>query len=169
MHQSFSIRSESAEDIPGIRAVVCAAFKRPNEADLVDALRRSGSLCFSAVAVIDDPIVGHAGFSPVTIDGRYQALALGPLAVEPNFQGQGIGSALVKWSLEECRHLGHQLVIVLGEPAYYRRFGFRSASNFGINCPFTVRPGAFMALELSPGAAKNCPGTVSYRPEFQLV
>jgi putative acetyltransferase len=169
VHQTPSIRKESAEDILGIRLVVHAAFKRPGEADLVDGLRRSGALTFSAVAVIGSRIVGHVAFSPVTIDGRHPALALAPVAVAPELQRQGIGSALIRWSLEECRRLGHRVVIVLGEPAYYHRLGFTSASDFGIECPFPVPPGAFMVLELSPGAAHDCRGTVCYRPEFELV
>lgn len=169
MHPTPSIRNESAEDILGIRAVVHAAFKRPSEADLVDGLRRSGALTFSAVAVIGSRIVGHVAFSPVIIDGRHPALALAPVAVAPELQRQGIGSALIRWSLEECRRLRHRVVIVLGEQAYYHRLGFISASDFGIKCPFPVQPGAFMVLELSPGAAHDCHGTVCYRPEFELV
>lgn len=169
MHPIPSIRKESAEDISGIRTVVHAAFGRPGEADLVDGLRRSGALTFSAVAAIGSRIVGHVAFSPVTIDGRHSALALAPVAVAPDLQRQGIGSALIRWSLEQCRLLRHRVVIVLGEPGYYRRFGFTSASDFAIKCPFGVQPGAFMVLELSPGAAQNCHGTVCYRPEFELV
>ncbi len=164
-----SIRKESAEDIPDIRTIVHAAFRRPAEANLVDGLRRSGALTLSAVAVIGNRVVGHVAFSPVTIGGRHPALALAPVAVAPDLQRQGIGSSLIRWSLEECRRLGHGLVIVLGNPGYYRRFGFTSASDFGIECPFPVQPGAYMALELSPDAARNCPGIVRYQPEFDLV
>jgi len=166
------IRKESAGDIPGIRSVVESAFGRPGEADLVDALRRAGVLVLSAVATVDRRIVGHVAYSPVTIHGQESispALALAPVAVDPGFQKRGLGSALIRWSLAECRRMEHRRVIVLGEPAYYGRFGFTPASRFGIACPFPAPPEAFMVLELSPGAASPCRGTVRYRPEFDGV
>jgi putative acetyltransferase len=91
---------------------------------------------------------------------------MAPVAVAPDWQRQGIGSSLVRWSLEQCRQLGHAVVLVVGNPAYYSRFGFTTASPFGIDCPFSVPPEAFMVLELSPGAASGCRGMVCYRPEF---
>jgi putative acetyltransferase len=117
VHPSLTIHIETGEDIPRIRAVVQAAFGRAGEADLVDALRRSGVLMFSTVAVIGGRIVAHAAFSPVTIDGQRSALALAPVAVEPDWQRRGIGSALVQSGLDECRRSGHGVVIVLGAPA----------------------------------------------------
>jgi len=164
-----AIRPETNADIPEIHAVVRAAFGQPGEADLVDALRRSGALTLSVVAMIDGRIVGHIAFSPITIAGEQLALALAPMAVAPHCQRQGIGSALIQWALEECRRLEHKVIIVVGEPAYYGRFGFVPASPLGIECPFAVTPDAFMVLELSPGAAKACRGMISYRPEFDLV
>lgn len=169
MASTSTIRRETPEDIPGIRAVVEAAFRQPGEANLVDGLRRSNALTLSAVAVIGGGVVGHVAFSPITISGRESALALAPVAVAPDCQRQGIGTALIRWSLEECRQLGHRLVIVVGEPAYYRRFGFAPASPFDLECPFPVPPEAFMLLELSPGAAAGCHGVVHYQPEFNLV
>jgi putative acetyltransferase len=169
MHQTPTIRKETAEDIPSIRAVVHAAFGSAGEADLVEGLRRSGALTLSAVAVVASRVIGHVAFSPVTIGGPHLALALAPVAVAPDCQRQGIGSALIRWSLEECQRLGHGVVIVVGEPAYYPRFGFTPASPFGIQCPFPVPPEAFMVLELSPGAASGCRGMVRYRPEFESV
>lgn len=156
-----SIRKKCAEDISGIRKVI--------EADLVDGLQDSGALTFAAVAVIGSRIVGHLAFSPVTVAEQQPALALAPVAVMPDLQRQGIGAALIRWSLGECQRLGHGLVFALGEPAYYHRFGFTPASDFGIECPFAAPPGAFMLLELSPGAARNCQGRLRCRSEFELV
>ena len=138
------------------------------EAELVAALRRANALIVSAVAIVGSRIVGHVAFSPVTID-EHLALALAPVAVEPEFQRQGVGAALIRWGLDECRRSGHGIVVVLGEPAYYGRFGFTSASRFGINCPFPVPSEAFMLLELRSDAAAGRRGMVRYRHEFELV
>ena len=93
-------------------------------------------------------------------------MALAPVAVAPDCQRQGIGSALIWWSLNQCRELGHGVVIVVGAPFYYRRFGFVPAAEFGIECPFPVPSEAFMLLELVPGATREYRGMVRYRPEF---
>jgi putative acetyltransferase len=169
LHTQPTIRTETSEDIPEIRAVVRAAFGQPGEANLIDALRRSGALILSVVAVIDGRVVGHIAFSPLMVAGKPVALALAPMAVAPDSQRQGIGSALIRRALEECRRLGHKVIIVVGEPAYYRRFGFIPASPFGIECPFAVTPDAFMVLELSPGTARACRGMIRYGPEFDAV
>lgn len=169
MNPTPTVRKETVEDIPNIRAVVHAAFGTASEADLVDGLRRSGALTLSAVANIGSRVVGHVAFSPVTIGGLQPALALAPMAVAPDCQRQGIGSALIRWSLEECRQLGHGVVILVGEPAYYARFGFTPAAPLGIECPFPIPPEVFMVLELSPGAANGCSGMVRYHPEFGAV
>jgi len=165
----LTLRQETFDDISGIREVVCAAFGRAGEADLVDSLRRSGSLALSVVALVDDRIVGHVGFSQLVIGEKHEALALAPVAVVSNRQRQGIGTALVRWSLEECRRMGHRLVIVLGEPEYYGRFGFTPAATCGIESPFPAPSEAFMMLELVPDTARDVRGVVRYRPEFDAV
>jgi putative acetyltransferase len=152
--------------------VETAAFGRINEARLVDSLRSAGALTFSAVAEAESKVVGHAAFSPVKIEderGSFEALALAPVAVLPTWQRKGVGSALLKWSLDECRRLGHKLVIVVGHPEYYPRFGFVPATPGGIRCPFDVPSEAFMLLELQPGALAGRTGTIRYRPEFNDV
>lgn len=152
--------------------VETAAFGRINEARLVDSLRSAGALTFSAVAEAESKVVGHAAFSPVKIEderGSFEALALAPVAVLPTWQRKGVGSALLKWSLDECRRLGHKLVIVVGHPEYYPRFGFVPATPGGIRCPFDVPSEAFMLLELQPGALAGRTGTIKYRPEFNDV
>jgi putative acetyltransferase len=113
---TYTIRQETVEDVAGIQAVVQAAFGRLGESDLVDGLRRSGALIFPAVALDDNHVVGHVAFSAVTIGGSHQALALAPVAVAPDCQRLGIGSALIRWGLEKCCQLGHEVVIVLGDP-----------------------------------------------------
>ena len=165
----LAIRKETADDIPGIRTVVQASFGSVDEADLVDGLRASDALTLSTVAVVENRVVGHVAFSPVAIGGSNPALALAPVAVAPDCQRQGIGSTLIRWGLEKCLRSGHQVVIVLGEPAYYSRFGFVAASLFGIGCPFPVPSEAFMVLELSPRAANGYRGTVCYHSAFGSV
>jgi putative acetyltransferase len=171
MPDSVTIRPERAEDVTAIRAVNIAAFGRPGaetlEADIVDALRDHGKAILSLVAVLEDAIVGHVLFSPLTFEPPQPLLtgiALGPLAVVPAFQRQGIGSALVKAGLEECRLLGYGSVFLLGYPAYYSRFGFRPASAFDFRPPMLPRdPDAFQAIELRPGALDGVSGVAFER------
>lgn len=167
MGDGLLIRQETPKDTEGIRAVVEAAFGQPAEADLVDGLRRAGALTLSAVAAIGRRIVGHVAFSPITIGERSAALALAPVGVALDCQRQGIGTALIRWSLEECKRLKHGVIIVVGAPEYYHRFGFIPASAFGIQCPFSVPAEAFMILELSPDVAAGYTGMVHYHAEFQ--
>jgi putative acetyltransferase len=169
MHLAYLIRHERDDDIPGIRTVVHDAFEKSGEADLVDALRAANALTVSAVAVSAEKIIAHVGFSPITIGGKHEALALAPVSVAPAFQGRGVGKSMVHWALDECQRDGHEIVVVLGSPKYYGRFGFVPASSFGIECPFPVPSDHFMVLELTPDAARDCSGMVQYRPEFSHV
>ncbi|HEY4761134.1 MAG TPA: N-acetyltransferase [Thermoguttaceae bacterium] len=165
-------RKENEKDISAIHSLIKAAFGQKNEADLVDALRKAGALTLSAVAVQNCEIVGHIAFSPVTIessDKSFDALRLAPMAVRPDCQRQGIGTGLIRWSLDECRRMGHGVVIVLGHPEYYSRFGFTSAAARGIQCPFTVPSEAFMMIELLPDALGGHSGTIKYRPGFDMI
>jgi putative acetyltransferase len=165
----MQIQAEQPQDIAAIRQVHLAAFGQSGEADLVDRLRSQAST-FSFVAIESGQIIGHIFFSPVTIDGACSAdlfmLGLGPVAVLPAYQRQGVGSLLIQRSLADCARCGCQAVAVLGWPAYYPRFGFTSAKSFGLGCEYGVSDEAFMVLELVKGALAGCRGTVKYRPEF---
>lgn len=163
------IRKEIAEDISAIHAVNAAAFEREGEADLVDALRRDGLVTLSLVAEIDGEIVGHVLFCPVTVGGVHSVQSLGPVAVVPSHQKQGVGVALIERALEMLRDDGHEGVIVLGHPEYYPRFGFVPASRFGITCPFPAPDEAFMALELKPDGFAGKHGEVAYPAAFMDV
>src|SRR5436309_2380596 len=122
---ALQIRIEQPEDISGISVVNHEAFGRPNEAQLIDTLRADAALTLSLVALQNNEVVGHIAFSPMTIKNGavdIRAIGLGPLAVKPDCQGQGIGNALVKEGLAAIRSAGWGVVIVLGSPKYYGRF-----------------------------------------------
>jgi len=168
----ISIRRETSDDIEAIRHVNRAAFGRPHEAALVDALRAAGGLTLSLVAVDRRAVVGHVAFSPVTIESEcsvFAAVGLAPMAVLPALQRQGVGTELIRRGLEECRQLGQPIVVVLGHPDYYPRFGFEPAGRHGLRCSFDAPAEAFMVAELLAGALAGRRGIVRYRPEFDSV
>jgi putative acetyltransferase len=124
------------------------------------------------VAEVDGEVVGHLAFSPVTVQSgtkSFGGVGLGPVAVLPPFQGQGIGSRLIQRGLVMLCERGERAVFVLGHAEYYPRFGFRPSKYFGIGCEFPVPEEIFMALELQPGALDNVSGTIHYAPEFHDV
>lgn len=171
----MNIRAETESDIEAIRRVETAAFGRDSEANLVDHLRQNGGITLSLVAEQDGEIVGHVLFSPVTVErepGAFAALALGPVAVLPERQNQGIGSALIRAGLEQCRVKGYTLVFLIGHPTYYPRFGFRPAVPLGFDSvyvPDKTDHTHFMVAELDAGALAGKAGFVRYRPEFDGV
>ena len=166
------IRQERPEDTAAIRQVHEQAFGRPDEANLVDALRTRGKAVLSLVGVEGERIVGHILFSPVTIeadDRLVPAVGLGPMAVVPERQRRGIGSQLVNAGLEACRTAGCHYVIVLGHPTYYPRFGFVPASRYGITSEYAVPDEAFMVLAWHGGMLREGGGLARYQPEFYTV
>ena len=166
------IRAESKDDYAGVRRVNEMAFGRANEAGLVEALRPAANPQISLVAVLDDQIVGHIFFSPVSVESRdsaFAAFGLAPMAVLPEYQRRGIGARLIREGLEACQRLGHALVFVVGHSEYYPRFGFKPARQFGFNCEFDVPDEVFMVAELTPGAANGRSGMVRYLPQFRGV
>ncbi len=168
----LTIRRETPKDIDSIRYVNEQAFGQKEEAEIIDKLRKRDVVTLSLVAVQADQIVGHILFSPVSVeseDSSFEAITLAPMAVLPEYQRKGIGSQLVRVGLEECRRLGHEIVMVLGHPDYYPRFGFVPASTYGIKCKYDVPDEVFMALELRQGALSGRSGVVKYQPEFNEV
>lgn len=170
----ISIRPEKPEDFAAIYEVNIDAFGQANEARLVDDLRKSSAFVpeLSLVACEDDRIVGHILFSRITIEKEnrsFSALSLAPMAVSPGFQRQGIGSQLVREGLRRARSLGHRVVVVVGHPNYYPRFGFSSARAKGLEAPFSVPDEAFLVLELSDGALHDVSGIVKYPSAFDNV
>ena len=166
------VRCENRCDYQAIAKLYQVAFERESEANLVDSIRLSERYIpeLALVAELDGAVVGHILFSYIDILGQEtkQVLGLAPLAVQPKFQRQGIGSTLVRVGLEAAAVRGESLVIVLGHPQFYSRFGFESSVNYGISSPFPVPPCCFMVKPLKnyQGQYK---GKVIYPPAFNGV
>ncbi len=166
------VRPETTADGSRIRAVNRAAFGREGEGELVDALRAAGVVIASLVADEEGEVVGHVLFSPAVLEdgkGQTTVAGLGPVAVLPEHQGRGIGSALIDAGLTICRESGYAIAVVLGHPAYYPRFGFRPSRPLGIRWEHDAPEEAFMVMELQPGALAGHRGIIRYRPEFDGV
>lgn len=166
------IRPERPEDADAIRAVNEAAFPTRAEADLVELIRASDCFVPDLSLVAEDPdgrIVGHILLSRVGISGSPEpVLALAPMAVVPERQRQGVGSALVRAALDAAEADDEPLVIVLGHPWFYPRFGFRLASRYGIFPPAAWPDAAFMAKPLTTWRS-DLKGRVLYPPAFDGV
>lgn len=160
------IRPETAADRVAIHALVAACFPSDAEARLIDALRAAGRLSLSLVAEDAGGILGHIGFSPMT--GLAGGLGLAPLAVHAAHRRRGIGARLTREGLAGCARLGARFVVVLGDPAYYGRFGFMPASRWGLIGEYGGGD-AFQALELIPGAITPGTGLIRYAPEFAAL
>jgi putative acetyltransferase len=165
---AVAVRNEAPDDLDAIRAVNRLAFGQEDEAALVDALRGGGYVRASLVAEVESHVVGHVLFSAlpiITEAGVVPALALAPMAVQPEFQRLGVGSELVRRGLDVCRERGHKIVVVLGHPRFYPRFGFTTALAARLSSPFSGKD-SFMALALVPGALDGVEGRVEYPPPF---
>lgn len=163
-------RGDDPADRAAIRAVYEAAFPTSAEADLVDAVRAAGDLvpAYSLVAEQDGRVVGHLLLSPVEVvtgGGLVRVPALAPMAVLPEVQRRGIGSALVWAALDAAEAHDERLVLVVGHPWFYPRFGFRPASRYGLEPPFEVADAAFMAKPLTT-YRRELRGRVRYPPAF---
>jgi putative acetyltransferase len=168
----LTIRPETETDRQAVYKVNALAFGQEDESKLIDALRKTEHFIpeLSLVAEQDGRVIGHLLFTKVNIktqSGDVPAISLAPMAVQPEHQNEGVGSALVRRGLDECRRLGHSIVIVIGHPNYYPRFGFSVAEEKGIRAPWDVPREAFMVIELVPGALQGATGVVEYPPEFE--
>lgn len=163
---SIIVRDELPQDPVAIAALIREAFASARnasgtEANIVEGLRAVGALTVSLVAEEDDRLVGHIAFSPVTIAGEDRGwYGLGPVAVHPAHQGKDIGAELISAGLAQLRESGATGCVLLGDPAYYERFGF-------MHDPRLILPSVpteyFLALRLSDDEAE---GEVAYHPAF---
>ncbi|MFC6444331.1 GNAT family N-acetyltransferase [Shinella zoogloeoides] len=162
----MNIRPERIEDIDAIRTLTETAFKTAPHADgtehlIIDRLRAAGALTLSLVADADGAIVGHVAFSPIAVsDGSEGWYGLGPISVDPARQGEGIGGKLIREGLERLKALGATGCVLLGDPAYYSRFGFAPDAKLTLD---GVPPEYFMRVAFSPVYGE---GSVSYHPGF---
>ena len=165
------IRKEDPKDYAAVHAVNAAAFETQAEANLVDMLRKEVQPPFPSWLRRRGIVVGHILFSPVLLSGfpDLKIMGLGPMAVIPEYQRKGIGSALTETGLELCKRLGYGAVIVLGHPGYYPRFGFRPSVLYDITCEYDVPEDVFMVIELQPGYLEGSSGVIKYHPAFQNV
>lgn len=166
-----TIRPETPEDSHAVRRLLLAAFPSDDEAVIVDELRSANALVVSLVAVdVQRSVVGHIGFSPVTIRPQpskpCRILGLAPLSVAPDVQKCGVGSSLVTAGIRACEEVGCEAVVVLGDPAFYGRFGFRPAAGHGLRCLFDAPPEAFTARVARPDALPMTPATVHFHSTF---
>jgi putative acetyltransferase len=161
--------TDDTEEQSVVRSINEKAFGRTDEADLVDSLHSEGKVLLSLVAEVEQRIVGHLLFSRMSIEtsnGPISASALAPVAVLPDLQRRGIAGRLIRYGLDLLRERGEQIVVVLGHPDYYRRFGFSSEKARFLESPFP--PEAFMAMELVSGALEGIRGKVRYPAAFGL-
>ncbi len=165
---NLTIRKELTSDVADIKALTTAAFLNAphtshTEQFIVDALRNSGNLTVSLVAEVNGQIVGHVAVSPVAIsDGSQGWYGLGPISVAPEHQGIGIGSQLVKQALATLREFGASGCVLVGEPTYYNRFGFKAQPNLVLP---DVPPEYFQAISFG---AQIPSGVVSFHESFNV-
>ncbi len=165
------IRNEEAKHYEDVYKINASAFSTEAEARLINELRQVVKQHISLVAEEDGLIVGHILFTPVSLSGHpeLRLMGLGPVAVLPEQQGKGIGSALIRHGLERCQGAGFGACVVLGHKDYYPRFGFIPSIKYNIKCEYDVPPEVFMIAELQPGYLEGASGTIQYHPAFNAV
>lgn len=166
---TVSIRPERPTDRDAIAALITEAFEHAEhrsgtEAKIVAALRGADALTLSIVAAEGELIIGHAAFSPVTIDGNACGwFGLGPVAVDPGRRRQGVADRLIRHGLQQLEKDGAKGCVVLGDPAYYRRFGFVADGRLTLA---GVPPEYFQSLAFGDRGAT---GAVAYHPAFDVA
>jgi putative acetyltransferase len=160
---SFNIRMEAPADRAAVHAVVAAAFGQADEANLVEQLHADGDVFVSLVAEEGGAIIGHVLLSAT--QAPFRALGLAPVSVIPARQSAGVGSALIREAIRLAREAGYAAIFVLGDQAYYGRFGFDVDAARGFASPYASDH--FAVLELSPLSV--CAGAVEYAPAFAAL
>ena len=177
MNQNIIIRQETPDDYAKVielteKAFETMEFSDQKEGQLVEKLRKATTFIpeLSLVAELKNQLVGHILFTPLVIDNgqlQFQSLVLGPVSVLPEFQKQGIGGQLIVAGHQKARELGFESVILIGHPEYYPRFGYKTASGFGLKVSMELpSDDVFMAVELTENALSEISGMVVFPPEF---
>ena len=164
----IEIREEHSGDVSAIRDLNKHAFGQDQEGNIVDALRSNGAVLLSLVATLNGYVVGHIMYSPLSVS-EVNGAALGPMAVLPEHQRQGIGSKLVEVGNRRLKESGCPFIIVVGHANFYPRFGFKPASTCGITCEWEMPNDVFMVLALDRAKMAGISGLANYRPEFSTV
>ncbi len=171
MNLASNVRPETPSDYPRITQIHKLAFNRPNEADLIDLIRQSNRYIpgLTLVAEIDEMIVGHIVYSEINLVNQetISVLGLAPLAVHPEFQNRGIGSQLVQVSLTLAKIRQYPLIIVLGDPKFYAKFGFQPSVDYQIHSPFPVPEEYFMVKVFNDKIQHQ--GNIIYPQAFSQV
>uniref|UniRef100_A0A3B0M1C9 N-acetyltransferase domain-containing protein n=1 Tax=Arsenophonus endosymbiont of Trialeurodes vaporariorum TaxID=235567 RepID=A0A3B0M1C9_9GAMM len=163
------IRVEIPIDAPGIDQLLRQTFPTDAEADLVQKLRQDGLLVLGMVATDDKgKIIGYIGFTLVDVNGdkECQWVGLAPLAVDRAYQRQGIGAKLVCEGLDSLNEFGYKAVVVLGDPDYYRRFGFTQALLHQLTCKWPGMEAYFQVYVLDNGNLADYSGLVNFSSYF---
>ncbi|WP_114192202.1 GNAT family N-acetyltransferase [Edaphovirga cremea] len=162
------IRVEIPVDAAGIDSLLRRSFKTGDEADLVQQLREDGLLTLGVVATDDEGgVVGYAAFCPVELGGEdRQWVALAPLAVDESLRRQGLAEKLVYEGLDSLNEFGYAAVVVLGDPAYYGRFGFKAAAEHNLHCRWSDTESAFQVYPLAEDALNGVSGLVEFPAPF---
>ncbi|WP_277850239.1 GNAT family N-acetyltransferase [Moellerella wisconsensis] len=165
------IRVEIPVDAMGIDRLLRRCFPTPYQADLVRQLREDGLLTLGIVATSDEgEVIGYVGFTPVDVNGEdVQWVGLAPLAVDVEHRGQGLGEKLVYEGLDSLNEFGYGAVVVLGDPAYYQRFGFQLAEQHQLHCQWPEHQAHFMVYGLENDALDAHTGQVSYSTLFDSL
>lgn len=164
----IEITDERPGDVVAIRDLNQRAFEQNQEGDIVDALRSNGGALLSLVATVNGLVVGHIMYSPISV-GNLRGAALGPMAVLPELQRQGIGTKLVEAGNQRIKQGGCPFIIVVGHPEFYPRFGFSPARPRGITCEWDLPDDVFMVLVLDEAEMQGVSGLAKYRDEFSSV
>ena len=165
----IEIREERPADVAAVREVNRRAFEQERESNIVDALRANGGALLSLVATIHDQVIGHVMYSRVSVGDMVNGAALGPMAVLPEHQRQGIGTRLIDTGNQKIKDAGYPFIIVVGHAEYYPRFGFRPAGKYGIKCEWDVPEEVFMVLMLDAAKMQGVAGLAKYRDEFSTI
>jgi len=164
----MNIRQETPGDVADVRDILRVAFAGGQEADLVDTLRRDGTLLLSLVAEDAGRLVGHVGFSRVWVEQpqqRLPAMSLAPLSVVEDRRRRGVAAALVEQGHRYLRTTGETIVFVLGNPAYYGRFGYSAGAATAFDCAYAGSH--FQVLALTDDAPKD--GAIVYPAAFDRL